>query len=316
MQNWFLLLTLALLWAPSFLLIKLALGDVPPLAIVTIRLGVASAILYLLLRLQGGRLPRDRATWIRLAVMGFFGSALPFAVITFGEQFTDSALAAILNGSAPIATALIAHFFITEEQLTPGKLIGVLIGFGGILTIFLPDAKSGGASSLLGMGCYLLAALCYGISIVHARKNLRGLPRLVGPVAQLGLGAIMVLPATLLFETGDYRPVGSEALWSILFLAIFGTAVAYIVYYKLVESASATFISLVTYFLPPAGIALGAWIRHERLAWNAYVGCTLIILGVLLVNTTAMIKARRLRRREEMLTDTSEVKPDLEGEEM
>jgi drug/metabolite transporter (DMT)-like permease len=292
MRNWVLLLVLALLWAPSFLLIKLGLADIPPLAIVTLRLGIASAILYLLLRAFGGRLPRDRATWIRLGVMGFFGSALPFAVITLGEQFTDSAMAAILNGAAPIATALIAHFFISEERLSPGKLVGVVIGFGGIVTIFLPEAESGSAS-LLGMGCYLLAALCYGISIVHARKNLRGLPPLVGPVVQLGLGALMVLPATLLFESAHYRPVGSESFWSVLFLAVFGTAVAYIVYYKLVESASATFISLVTYFLPPAGIALGAWIRHERLAWNAYVGCALIIVGVVLVNTTAMIKARR-----------------------
>jgi len=289
--RWLLFLTLTLLWAPSFLLIKIGLEEIPPLAIATSRLGIAALILFVILRARGGGLPREGKTWRALAYMAFFGSALPFAAISVGEQYTDSALASIFNGATPIATSILAHFFLEEEKMTPVKLLGIIVGFIGIVSIFLPAIGTGGGS-LLGLSAFLLAALCYGISMVHARLNLRGLPSLVAPTLQLGLGALMLLPFTLAFEWNRLTIPGGAPLISILFLGVMGTGLAYIVYYALLERGSATFLSLVTYFLPPSGVFLGMAVRGERPGWNAFFGCALIIVGIVLVNIAPFVTRR------------------------
>ncbi len=283
MTRWLLLLSLTLLWAPSFLLIKIGLEEMPPLSIATSRLAIAAIILFVILRVRGGGAPRDGKTWRALAYMAFFGSALPFAVISLGEQYTDSALASIFNGATPIATSILAHFFLEEERMTPAKLLGIIVGFAGIVIIFLPAIGSG-SSKIFGLSAFLLAAICYGVSMVHARRNLRGLPPLVGPTMQLGLGALMLLPFTLVFEWNRLVVPTGAPLASIIFLGVMGTGLAYVVYYALLERGSATFLSLVTYFLPPSGVFLGMAIRGERPGLNAFIGCALIIVGIIVVN--------------------------------
>lgn len=283
MTRWLLLIALTLLWAPSFLLIKIGLEEMPPLSIATSRLAIAAIILFIVLRARGGGAPRDRKTWLALAFMAFFGSALPFAAISLGEQYTDSALASIFNGATPIATSILAHFFLEEERMTPIKLVGIIVGFVGIVIIFLPAAGSG-STTILGLSAFLLAAICYGVSMVHARRNLRGLPPLVGPTMQLGLGALMLLPFTLIFEWNRLAVPTGAPLASVIFLGVMGTGLAYIVYYALLERGSATFLSLVTYFLPPSGVFLGMAIRGERPGLSAFIGCALIIVGIVVVN--------------------------------
>ncbi|MEO6046535.1 MAG: DMT family transporter [Candidatus Kapaibacterium sp.] len=295
MNPWMLLMMLAALWAPSFLFIKIGLHDIPPITLACARLGLAALLLYPALRVKGGRLPRDRETWRKMAIMGFFASALPFAMISLGETVVDSGIAAIFNGATPIATAALAHFFIAEEHLTPKRLVGVLVGFAGIVTIFLPGLLQGGnAGSVLGMIALAVAAASYGVSIVYARRNLRGLPPLVGPTMQLGLGALILLPAALGIEGSRLQVPGLPALGALLFLAIFGTALAYIVYYRLIETSSATFLSLVTYFLPPVGVLLGVAVLDEHASWSAAAGCGLVLAGVLIVNDV-LGGVRRLR---------------------
>lgn len=298
MIRWLLLVTLTLLWAPSFLLIKIGLEEVPPLAIATSRLAIAASILFVILRMRGGGLPRDRAAWRALTIMAFFGSALPFAAISMGEQFTDSALASIFNGATPIATSILAHFFLEEERMTPVKLIGIVIGFLGIVTIFVPAIGAGGGS-LFGLTAFLIAAMCYGISMVHARRNLRGLAPLVGPTVQLGLAAVMLVPFTLAFEWHQLAIPSGPALYSILFLGVMGTGLAYIVYYAILERGSATFLSLVTYFLPPSGVFLGMAVRGERPGWNAFFGCALIVVGIVIVNLAPLLARRRVAAGED-----------------
>ena len=196
-----------------------------------------------------------------------------------------------MNGTIPIFTVIFAHFFISEEQLSFEKLSGVLLGFGGILLVFLPDFQAllhvdgfEGDLETIGLLAFVGASICYGIAIVYSRRYLRGLSPLVGPTSQLICSSLMMLPVALTLEQPlNVRPDVSSSL-SLLVLGIFGTAFAYLVFYHLLENASATFLSLVTYFLPPIGIVLGIIFLNERPGWNPLVGCTLIILGVMIVN--------------------------------
>ncbi len=302
-KNLFWLLVLAALWGPSFLFIKVAVQDFPPLTLVSLRLGMAAVVLYAMLRLSGGRLPRDFAFWKKFLFMGFFANTLPFTLFSFGEQFADSGAASILNGSTPIFTVLIAHFLIEDEHLTPSRLGGVLLGFIGILFIFLPDFRaliSGntlrGGMETIGLAAFIVAAICYGIAIVYGRLRLRGLPRLVGPSAQLICSTAMALPLALIIEQ-PFQLTPSLAAWGAAgILGIFGTAIAYLVYYRLVDTASATFLSFVTYLIPPIGVILGMVFLHEQPGWYSLAGLVLIILGVMIVNGTFPHTWDRLRR--------------------
>lgn len=294
-----LLLLLAIIWSPSFLFIKVAVRDIPPLTLVAIRLSLAAIFLYLALRITGRKLPAGWGDWKRFIVMGFFANALPFVLFSFGEQFADSGAASILNGTTPIFTVILAHLLISDERLTGNKLAGVLIGFAGILVIFNTDfihLFSGqglqGGRETIGLAAFLVASLSYGVGMVYGRLKLRGLPPLVGPAAQLICSATMVLPIALIVDKPFSLSPGVPALISVAILGIFGTAVAYLIYYRLLDHAGAVFISLVTYLLPPAGVILGMVFLDETPGWYSFAGMFLIIAGVMIVNRVG--RKRRL----------------------
>jgi drug/metabolite transporter (DMT)-like permease len=230
--------------------------------------------------------------------MGLFANAVPFVLFAFGEQEADSGAASILNGTTPIFTVILAHFLIDDEKLVANRFSGVLVGFLGILLIFAPDltrlVRGQGLEStneIIGLLAFIAASVCYGISIVYARRNLRGLPPLVGPAAQLICSATMVLPLALFIDRPfDLTPSAPAAL-SAVALGLFGTAFAYLVYYRLVDQAGATFISLVTYLLPPIGVILGVLVLGERPGFYALAGMAAIIGGVMLVNRIERRKA-------------------------
>jgi drug/metabolite transporter (DMT)-like permease len=297
-SNLALLVLLALLWGPSFLFIKVAVEEIPPLTLVAIRLSLGATILYTVLRISGRALPRGWNEWKKFVVMGFFASALPFVLFAFGEQSTDSGAASILNGTTPIFTVILAHLFIHDEKLSANRFSGVLVGFFGILLIFAPDltrlVRGEGLEStkeIIGLLAFIAASVCYGISIVHARRNLRGLPPLVGPTAQLICSAAMILPLALIIDRPFDLTPGAPAALSAVALGLFGTAFAYLVYYRLVDRAGATFISLVTYLLPPIGVILGVIVLGERPGFYALAGMAAIIGGVMLVNRIERRKA-------------------------
>jgi drug/metabolite transporter (DMT)-like permease len=286
MNKWILLLLLALLWAPSFIFIRIGLNEFPPLTMATLRLGLASIILYVTLRIGGGTLPKSWDTWKKMLTMGFLACALPYAMFATGELHAPSAMAAILNGTTPIFTAIFAHIFIAEERLTPRKLLGAAIAFSGILLIFLPGllGNSGASGSLFGLAEFLVAAISYGASLVYGRKNLRGLPPMVGPTTQLMGAAAMLLPVALVTERIPNHMPALPSIGAVLFLAVFGTAIAYVLYYKILVRTSATFLSLVTYLLPPSGAFLSVMVLDEELGWNAIAGCALVIAGIFAIN--------------------------------
>jgi drug/metabolite transporter (DMT)-like permease len=285
LKNFLLLIFLACLWGPSFLFIKVAVGEIPPLTLVTGRVGLAALILYIILRLQQRNLPGFGPIWKHFAVVGFFSNALPFVLFSWGEQYIDSALASILNGTTPLFTALLAHFFISDERLNATKLIGIAVGFGGLVLLIAPSLGDGAHTAGGGLLAITLAAACYGIAMVYTRKNLRKLPPLVGPTAQLLMATLYMMPLAFWFEQPFSRTLpGWPALGSLLGLSMLGTALAFVIYYRLLEITGATYVAMVTYLSPVIGVILGVVILNERLGWNTYAGFTLILLGVMVVN--------------------------------
>ncbi|MCL4302982.1 MAG: DMT family transporter [Anaerolineae bacterium] len=284
-KNFLLLLVLAALWGPSFLFIKVAVAEVPPLTIVLGRVGIGGLLLYGILRLQGRNLPPLGRVWLHFAFAAIVQNAIPFLLFGWGEQYIDSALAAILNGTTPLFTLLLAHMFTSDDRLTPTKTLGTFIGFSGLALLIGPSLLGGVKATTWGLIAVAVASLCYGIAIVYGRRNLRGLPPLVAPTAQLLLAALFVLPLSLVLEQPFNLPAPSwPALGSLLALGAFGTGLAFVVYYRIMEQTSATYVSMVTYLVPVFGVILGVMILNEQLGWNAYLGCALILLGVMIVN--------------------------------
>lgn len=286
-RNLLMLLLLAMLWGPSFLLIKVAVAEIPPITLIFGRVSLAAVLLYLLLRLSGGTLPRPGPIYLPFAVVAFFQTSLPLVLLSWAEQHIDSALAAILNGLTPLFTILFAQWLTTDDKITPAKAAGIGMGLVGVLFFVAPSLQTGVQASTWGILAMIVVTASYGFAGVMTRKHLNHLPPLVGPAGHMVLSSLFLLLPMLLIDKPFAQPRPStQAIGAVVALAIFGTVLAFIVYYRLLKSASASYVSMVTYLVPVIGVLLGVFILDERLAWNDYAGSALILLGVLIVNGT------------------------------
>lgn len=284
---WLLLITLGALWGASYLFIKIGGSEIPPLTFVALRTSIAGLTLLIVLLLQGGKLPARRSGVRRwLVVMGVLNSIIPYTLITWGETHISSGLAAILVGAMPIFTVLLAHWLTHDEKLTPTRLVGVLVGFAGVVILFLPDLAEGMQLNLLGGVAVVIAAVSYAMSAVLARKHLQGQSHAAVALGQMISASIVLIPASLIVD----HPLGLRpslpALASILTLGILGTGIAYLMYYWLVSNVGATRTSLVTYISPVVAVFLGALVLNETLQWTTFAGLVAIIAGVALVTRT------------------------------
>lgn len=284
-KNILLLITLAALWGPSFLFIKVAVEEIPPLTLVLGRVSIGAAFLLLVLLLQRRRLPADRRLWGHLAIIALLHNAIPWVLLSWGEQYIDSALASILNGTTPLFTIVLAHFLAEGDRITSSKLLGVLFGFAGLFLLILPSLGGGVQASTWGLIAVTVAAALYGVAIIYSRQHLRGLPPLVAPASQLLLATLYMIPLAVIIDRPWTLPAPSTAaLGSLVALGIMGTGLAFIVYYRLIESADSTYVSMVTYVIPVFGVILGVLVLNEQLTWYALAGFALILLGVMVVN--------------------------------
>ena len=275
---------LGLIWGASFLFIKICVGSIPLFTFVSGRMLMGGCVLYGILLLQGDKMPPLGRAWIPFVVIGFFNALLPYGLIAWGEQHISSGLAAILNGTTPIFTVIIAHYFISDERLTAGKITGILLGFVGIVVVVWPELHRGMSFDLGRQLAVVGGSLGYAIAIVYARRHLQGVPAIKTSIGMLASGFVMTVPLVLLWENPLAIQPSPEAWLSWAALSIFGTAVAYLLYYWLVRHAGATYTSLVTFLLPPMGVFWGALILDERIEWLQAVGALVIIFSIMLVN--------------------------------
>jgi len=271
------------LWGSSYLFIKVAVAEVPPLTLVAGRLVLAAAILWIVLLAARQAMPRSRRLWASFAVMGLLNGAVPYSLIFWSEQYISSGLASLLQATMPLFTVLLGHFLVRDERRTAGRVAGVVLGFVGVGLLMLPDLRQGAHANLVGQLAMVASSVSYAGAALFARSRLRGQPALVSTTGQLTMGAVWTLPLSLLIE-GPLQAVPSlPALASWLGLTILGTVIAYVIYFKLIERTSATFVSTVTYIIPVFGLILGALVLGEPLSVTLLVSLGLILAGVLLV---------------------------------
>ncbi len=291
--GWLLLITLSLLWGGSFFFVAIAVGELPPLTVVLARVGGAALVLWLVMRLTGQAFPAGRAVWGALAVMAALNNVIPFTLITTAQTQIASALASILNATTPFFTVLVAHLATRDERITGAKLAGLVVGFGGVAVMIGGAALAAGTGTVMAYGFCLGAALSYGLSVVWARR-FRGLG--ITPVAtafgQVIIAAAILLPLVLVVDRPWTLPLPSpHVAGAVAALAVVSTAVAYLIYFRLVATAGATNASLVTFLVPASAILLGVLVLGEALAPRHIAGLVLIAAGL------ALIDGRLLRRR-------------------
>jgi drug/metabolite transporter (DMT)-like permease len=286
-MSWLILITLGAIWGASYLFIKVGGAEIPPFTFVEGRTLIAALALLVAMRWRGETLPRTRREWLPLVAMGIFNGVIPYTAITWGELYISSGLAAILTATMPLFTILLAHWFTRDEKLTALKIAGILVGFVGVVVLFLDELTRGLRIEFWGQLAVVIAAASYALATIIARKFLNGVSHLVASTGQLASAALWMLPLSLAFDRPLALRPSLAAIGSLAILALLGTAFAYLLYYWLIEHTGATRTSLVTYLIPITGVLWGALLLNEPLRLDALIGLALIIAGVGLVNRSS-----------------------------
>jgi drug/metabolite transporter (DMT)-like permease len=294
LKRFSLLIVLVILWSQSFLFIKLALIDFSPVSIAFIRVFMASAIFMLALTFSRLTLPKDKKFWMHSSFMALFSSCIPFFLFCYAETSIDSSLAALLNGSTPMFTALLAHQFLPSDKLNVNKTVGIVFSFFGLIMLFAPNLMGSIDVSFWGMVWVIVGSFSYAICHVYAKKYTAGHAVLVAPTAQMLLSALFLSPfAFFHMEVGQLYHIPSlQAVAGLTVLAFFGTFVSFIIYYKLIEHSGPTAISMVSCFFPVVGMFTGFFFLKETLTTTDLISSLLILVGLLLVNEVFVWKKR------------------------
>jgi drug/metabolite transporter (DMT)-like permease len=283
-RQWALLGLLSLLWGGAFFFGKVALGELPPFTVVLLRFGVAAIAMLALVRLGGHRMPRDRATWAGFAVLGLLNNFVPFSLIAWGQVHITSGLASILNATTPLFTALVAHA-LGQERLTAHRVAGVLLGLGGVAVLIGPGAVRDLGVQTWGVHTWselaiVGAAVSYAFAGTYGRR-FRAMPSALPVAGMLTTSALMALPLALALDRPwTARP--SAPVWgALLGLALLSTALGFWLYFRLLSSAGATNVMLVTLLMPVIALLLGSIALGEPVSGTALAGMALIAAGLL-----------------------------------
>ncbi|MEV8529571.1 DMT family transporter [Streptomyces sp. NPDC052000] len=272
---------LALLWGSTPLWIRLALNGLPPVQVTVIRCVLGALVLAVLCVSRRQRLPRDRATWRRIFVAAFFCNALPFTLLSIGQQTVGSGLAGVLNATTPLWSLLIGLATGAERRLSPVRLSGLLLGFGGTVLIFDPwqQGRTVGWGALTILG----AAASYAVAFTYMQRNLigKGIPTLSLSTAQL-LAATGLTALTLPASGPLHLQVGPTTLIAVAILGIFTTGVTFHLTYRIIADEGATNAATVGYLLPVVSLALGAIVLNEHLGLRIVAGMVVVLVAVAL----------------------------------
>jgi len=292
-RDWALLLILAALWGGTFFFIAVVVHDLPTLTIVAARVSLAAAALGLFAWAVGLRLPRDAATWRDFVVLGVLNNALPFALNVWSQAHLASGLAAVFNATTPLFTVLVAHALTHDERLSGAKIVGVLIGLAGVAVLIGTDVLQDLGVAVVAQLALLGAALSYAFGIVYARRVRHLAPTMIG-LGQLCASTAMMVPVALALDRPWQLPLpDGTVIASVVCLAVFSTALAYVIYFRLLTTAGATNASLVTFLNPVSAILLGSLVLGERLAPHHFAGMALIFAGLMAIDGRLIRVLRR-----------------------
>jgi drug/metabolite transporter (DMT)-like permease len=281
---------LAVLWGTSFFFSKVALAELPPFTLVVGRFGVAALALLAAVRVSGHRMPRSPRLWAGFFVLGALNSFIPFGLIAWGQVQLTSGLASILNATTPLFTALVAHAW-GDERLTANRLAGVLVGLAGVCVLIGPGALRSLGLHTLAELAIVGAAVSYAFAGTYGRR-FRALPSAVPVAGMMTTAALMALPVSLVMDRPWTLTVGARTWGALLGLALLSTALGFVLYFRLLATAGATNVMLVTLLMPVIALLLGSALLGETVTAAALAGMALIVAGLLAIDGRALTLVR------------------------
>lgn len=291
--DWLMLVVLSVLWGGSFILNKVAVAAVPPLTVAICRVGIAAVILLAIAAARRELRPIIRA-WPVFLTLGLCNSAVPFALIAWSQTAITAGLASILNATTPLFVVVIAHLATDDDKLTPARIFGLVIGITGVVIMIGVGVLAGLGGHVAGEVACLVAASLYAVGTVYARGLRRFTPTMLG-AGQTAAATLLLLPVMLAVDQPWTRPLPSTTVLVALFLlGAVSTAVAYLLFFRILERAGATNVSLVTFLIPASAILLAALLLGEHLEVHQIIGMVAIAIGLAAIDGRAW---RMLRRR-------------------
>jgi drug/metabolite transporter (DMT)-like permease len=297
--DWSLLLTLSIRWGGSFFFVGVAVKALPPFTIVLLRVAIAAAALHLVLRARRAPMPWNGTTWLAFFGMGLLNNAIPFSLIVWGQTHIASGLASILNATTPLFTVLVAHVLTADERLTKGRVIGVLLGLAGVVALIGPQALTGLGKDVLAQVAILGAAISYAFASIFGRRFKRmGIPPLATAAGQVTASSLLLLPVAMLVDRPwELAWPGWPVCGAIVGGGLLSTALAYVLFFRILASAGSVNLMLVTFLIPVSAILLGSMFLHEALGPMDFAGMALIGLGLAAIDGRLASLLPHLRAR-------------------
>jgi drug/metabolite transporter (DMT)-like permease len=274
-----LLVVLATLWGASYTFIRIGVATIPPITLIAGRTAIAGLLLLVIMRARGVKMPTDAATWRRFVFQAGMNSVIPWTMVAWGERTIDAGLATILNSTAPIFTFFLTLLVTRHEVLTSRKLIGVVAGMVGICLIVGGQALAGFGEQLTAQIVTLLAAICYAGAAIFGR-GFKGLDPMAPAAGSLICGAAILIPLSLVFEQPWTLTPSTSSLLALLGLAVFSTAFAFAIYFRLIQTLGSVGTTAQAYLRVPIGVGLGIVFLGERPSATAWIGLACVVIGV------------------------------------
>jgi len=279
-------LILSLIWGSTWLFIKLGLEDLPPFTFAGVRFVIAAAILLVVIAVRRLPLPRERGDWRLIALTGVMAFAVNYGLLFWGEGRTSSGLAAILQTIIPAFGLVIAHYYLPDERITPGKVGGIALGIAGVVLIFSDQASTEGKSALAGSAAIVTGAFSVAYSNVLVKARARHIEPAVLAAGQMICGLVPLLLLGVTLEGNPFKFHWTPlALASLLYLALVGSAIAFLLFYWLVRNMDVTNTMLIPLVTPPIAVLLGWLVLNESLTWRTAAGALGIMSGIALIVT-------------------------------
>ncbi len=282
-REWAMLVFLSLLWGGSFFFVGIAVKELPPLTIVMLRVSIAALALLTVCKVMGYRLPKTPGVIRAFFGMGLLNNIIPFSLIVWGQTHIASGVASILNATTPLFTVIVAHLLTSDEKISVNKFVGIVMGFVGVATMIGPAALTGESSSLWGQLAILGAAVSYSFAGIFGRRfKATGVAPIVTATGQISASSLVLIPVAFIIDKPWLLPIPSGAAWSALFgIALLSTALAYLIFFRILSSAGATNLALVTFLIPVSAILMGSLVLGEQLEAKHFIGMAMIAGGLL-----------------------------------
>ena len=287
--NLSLLLALATLWGAAYTFIKVGVETIPPITLIAARTLIAGAVLLGVIRWRGLALPRGAQVWRRFLFQACLNSAIPFTLIAWAETSTDAGLAAILNSMTPIFAFVMTALITRHEPVTGRKMFGVAVGLAGICLVVGVQALDGIGRELWAQLAIVLASVCYAGAAIFG-KNFRGLDPMMPAAGSLVCGAAILLPVSLVVDQPWTLAPSLASLLALLALSVFSTALAFVIYFRLIHTLGSVGTTAQAYLRVPIGVAIGVLALGESLSGTAWAGLVCVIVGVAAMTLPARIR--------------------------